>query len=325
MPGIEIELEGLKPAHDNKIMDLVEAAGVDVAPWAFTQDGRPVKVPQSNPSYCYEWAFGGGKEPTVLCVWHRSIATDADRIVYLGSVRDYALRLDPMTFDRSQPAHVRSRARDQAKRARKFDSLLQHAYRKSEPVRIVLLDGEAKDRSELGWDSSTVDVRRLDSMPWYVHSYSDDDGTFNLVRSIPAPIGASTNPPRVVYADQFSIPPPQGKVPTAGSAYPRSADVRNSALMRAAGVCEFCKIPGFVMLKGAIYLETHHVVPLGEGGPDIEWNVVALCPNDHRRAHFAKERDGIQSNLIGLLSATYPAAAGALATLAQSKIDESVG
>jgi 5-methylcytosine-specific restriction protein A len=36
-------------------------------------------------------------------------------------------------------------------------------------------------------------------------------------------------------------------------------------------------------------LETHHIIPLSEEGEDIEENVIALCPNDHRRAHFERE------------------------------------
>jgi 5-methylcytosine-specific restriction protein A len=31
------------------------------------------------------------------------------------------------------------------------------------------------------------------------------------------------------------------------------------------------------------YLETHHVISLSEQGPGKVTNVIALCPNDHRR------------------------------------------
>ncbi len=52
------------------------------------------------------------------------------------------------------------------------------------------------------------------------------------------------------------------------------------------------------MESGSLYLETHHVIPLGEGGPDDDANVVALCANDHRRAHFSEERAAIRKKLL---------------------------
>jgi 5-methylcytosine-specific restriction endonuclease McrA len=32
-------------------------------------------------------------------------------------------------------------------------------------------------------------------------------------------------------------------------------------------------------------IDRHHIWPLGEGGPDIEENLVAVCPNGHRQIH----------------------------------------
>jgi hypothetical protein len=86
-------------------------------------------------------------------------------------------------------------------------------------------------------------------------------------------------------------------------------------LQRADGVCELCGTPGFKTAGGAIYLETHHVVALSDGGPDEHWNVVALCANDHRRAHFSHGREAIQEALIGKLAALHPAAQTALRAL----------
>lgn len=48
----------------------------------------------------------------------------------------------------------------------------------------------------------------------------------------------------------------------------------------------------------SVYFETHHVVPLAEGGADHESNVVALCANDHPRAHFAEIKDEISGQLL---------------------------
>jgi 5-methylcytosine-specific restriction protein A len=111
-----------------------------------------------------------------------------------------------------------------------------------------------------------------------------------------------------VFEDQFSTPDPSQKRETKGSSYVRSADVRQAVLNRAMGVCECCGAIGFTTSNGAIFLETHHVIPLSEQGPDVEWNVVAICPNDHRRAHFAEDRESIKTNLIARLSNMYPLA-----------------
>jgi 5-methylcytosine-specific restriction enzyme A len=72
--------------------------------------------------------------------------------------------------------------------------------------------------------------------------------------------------------------------------------------MRAGGLCELCNEPGFVTAAGSIYLETHHVVPLADNGLDHPSNVVAICPQDHRRTHYAAERDEIAVRLTAILA-----------------------
>jgi 5-methylcytosine-specific restriction protein A len=304
------------------IMDLVEKAGIDVSPWGVKKDGSVVKNPRANPNYCYEWAFGGNGEPTALCVWHRSLAFSQGLISYEDSLRQHALKLDLAAIDRSNPPHVKSRARDQAKRARNFDSLLQRAFRKSEPIRVVMLLGEPRSEAEIGWDTSKVKYRSLDTEAWYVHSYSDVDGAFRLVRSIPLDSTFASNNETVtppVFEDQFSAPEPPQKRESVGNAFVRSQDVRQTVLRRAAGVCECCGAHGFKTASGAIFLETHHVIPLSENGPDIKWNVAAICPNDHRRAHYGDDRVAIRDRLIVNLSKTFPASERLFAVLLESQ------
>lgn len=325
-------LESLRPIQRAAIMDVVAAAGIDVSKWAIKQDGSPVLEPKKNPNYCYEWAFGGGDEPTLLCVWHNSLADSAGTIAYEENLRELALSLDRIAIDRSKPSHVRSRARDQAKRARNFDSLLQRAYRKSQPVRVVLLLGEARSEAELGWETSKVKYRLLDSEPWFVHSYGDDDGAFRMVRGLrhdgTLEVDAEAEePPELseepAFVDQFDVPELPEKRDSAGSVYPRSQEVREAVLRRAGGVCECCGQPGFKMENGAVFLETHHVVPLSEKGPDVEWNVVALCPNDHRRAHYGVDRVALRESLLAKLLEIYPGAKGAIESIRarQTKIE----
>lgn len=47
----------------------------------------------------------------------------------------------------------------------------------------------------------------------------------------------------------------------------------------------------FLLSDGRPYLEAHHVIPLAEGGPDIIENMVALCPNCHRKMHVLKQKE----------------------------------
>ena len=310
-------LESLRPTQWAAIMDVVAAAGIDVSKWAIKQDGSPVQEPKANPHYCSDWAFGGDDEPTLLCVWHKSLTAAQDGIRYEGNLRAVFSGLNSVAIDRANSRIVKSRARSQANRALNFDLLVQRAYRKEKPVRVVLLVGEPRSEAELGWDTSKVKYRLLDSEPWYVHSYSDDDGSFRMVRGLrrdstsevdaeTAEVLKSSEEP--AFVDQFDVPEPPEKRDSAGSVYPRSQEVREAVLRRAGGVCECCGQPGFKMENGVVFHETHHVVPLSEKGPDVEWNVVALCPNDHRRAHYGVDRVALRESLLAKLLEAHPAA-----------------
>lgn len=286
-------LAELRPATPAAIMDLVAEAGVDVSPWSRKQDGMPVKNPRANPSYCYEWAFGGKGEPGVVCIWHEQLSLKDGHIAFEGHLRERALRLDGIATDRTRDSSVRQRARDQADRARRFDSLIQRAWRTPFPLRVVVLSGDRRSEEELGHQSSQVEKRQLDPLPWYVHSY-DDDGAFLLVRGV----ARETTPP---FVDQFSLPAGPIRREAVTTSYVRSAEVRQAVLARAKGRCELCGETGFVTASGSVYLETHHVDSLGNGGPDTEWNVVALCANDHRRAHHAQDHAAITAQLKTIL------------------------
>jgi 5-methylcytosine-specific restriction protein A len=60
-------------------------------------------------------------------------------------------------------------------------------------------------------------------------------------------------------------------------------------MLRAKGLCEACgcKAPFIRISDGTPYLEIHHIEPLADGGDDTVKNATALCPNCHRRAHYA--------------------------------------
>ena len=100
--------------------------------------------------------------------------------------------------------------------------------------------------------------------------------------------------------DEVANLDPEYKRRMSGS-YVRDNKVRAAVIRRAKGVCEFCKQPGFKKSDGSLYLETHHIIALSEQGPDRTSNVIALCPNDHRRAHFGQDWKELQDRFLQIL------------------------
>lgn len=84
---------------------------------------------------------------------------------------------------------------------------------------------------------------------------------------------------------------PQLVISTGRKEIQRDPAVKAWVKMKAQGKCELCLNPApFSDDAGFPYLEVHHVVTLGEGGPDTVSNSVALCPTCHRFLHFGNGR-----------------------------------
>ena len=236
--------------------------------------------PKANPKYCYEWSFIERGRLIILNLWHPAMLEDNGRIVIRDNFRADAEYHRTVT-----------RKPSWAKRAQKLDDALQTALEQNLPVRVILLDGIRGKRDDPEQAPSRVQARELDPEPWTISAYDHKTGQYELTRGIFAP----------ECVDQFDIDladkaEPQRAEVTANP-FIRDPAVRRRVKLRSKGNCELCGRPGFEMASGAVYLETHHVVPLASGGPDIDRNVVALCADDHRRAHFAVDRDDIASRL----------------------------
>jgi 5-methylcytosine-specific restriction endonuclease McrA len=85
----------------------------------------------------------------------------------------------------------------------------------------------------------------------------------------------------------------------------RSFAIRRYVLLRANGSCEGCRAPApFHKVDGSPYLEPHHTTQLSDGGPDHPARVIGLCPNCHRRAHYAEDakqfNDSLKKKLVRL-------------------------
>jgi hypothetical protein len=88
-----------------------------------------------------------------------------------------------------------------------------------------------------------------------------------------------------------------------GRRYARDPNVRAAVLQRARGRCEYCGEMGFKCDGGTRYLECHHILALADEGEDRMTNVIAICPGDHREAHFGKRRNEMEVEMIAKVRA----------------------
>jgi len=79
------------------------------------------------------------------------------------------------------------------------------------------------------------------------------------------------------------------------SFYERDIAVKLYSLAVADGICQLCEQPApFKNKNGDPFLESHHIEWLSQGGTDTIDNVVALCPNCHRKMHIIDKDEDIQ-------------------------------
>ncbi|GJL88994.1 MAG: hypothetical protein DHS20C03_27030 [Minwuia thermotolerans] len=103
--------------------------------------------------------------------------------------------------------------------------------------------------------------------------------------------------------------PPAGnpnpcKAIASGYAFIRDPRVVAFTQFRARGKCDLCMQDApFKRADDTPYLETHHVLPLAEGGPDTVENCAAVCPNCHRALHSAGNRDALAEKLRAKVAA----------------------
>lgn len=87
----------------------------------------------------------------------------------------------------------------------------------------------------------------------------------------------------------------------------RSLAIRLYVLNRANGNCEGCRAPApFHKSDGSSYLEPHHTTRLSDGGPDHPAQVIGLCPNCHRRAHYSEDAKQFNASLKKKLARLEP-------------------
>jgi 5-methylcytosine-specific restriction enzyme A len=106
--------------------------------------------------------------------------------------------------------------------------------------------------------------------------------------------------------DDHNDHPPGDSAPErksfASTYFPRDQKVRDAVIRRAKGKFEHCQCPGFTKDNGKPYLEAHHIISLSKQGPDTLENVIALCANHHREAHFGENWLELESKFKAYLA-----------------------
>ena len=77
--------------------------------------------------------------------------------------------------------------------------------------------------------------------------------------------------------------------------YARDNKIRDAVRQRANGLCEHCGKPGFFCGDGSRYVERHHIIALANDGADKMENVIALCADHHREAHYGVSKEKLES------------------------------
>lgn len=272
------ELLEILPKEKQVVMELVRQAGVDVGGWA-QFEGGPKKA-ASNPKYCYEWSFVEPNKVVVLNLWYESMQQNEGIISQSFNYRDIVKQYDGV---RGKGVWV--------KRAKKVDEAIKIAIEKKLPIKAIICEGSRRGVDVPNTEASRVRKRFLDPVEWIITSYDWSSGDCTVKR------GRQPDD----FADQFSLSEElqstAGRREVSGYSFIRDAEIRKRVLLRANGRCEWCGQRGFLMQNGKLFLETHHIVPLSKDGDDNEKNVVALCPNHHREAHYGTNAEGMRAEL----------------------------
>ena len=137
----------------------------------------------------------------------------------------------------------------------------------------------------------------------YQTDQPDEEGRVRRVWIFPvAPIGSledleNPDPATVVklpvkelvIRSQMTAGPHEPKL-TQTTVYYRDEYLKETVKRIADGKCQLCgEDAPFIDNNGEPYLEEHHVKRLADGGSDTIDNVVAICPNCHRKIHVLND------------------------------------
>ncbi len=269
----------LRPQKNQRVIDLVRAAGLDVSDWSNFK-GRATKA-ASNPKYCYEWSFIG-TNVVVLNLWFESLRAKNGTIY---SQQDGRWRKSVGRATASQVVWKR--------RAEKFHEAIRHAYFNALPLRVIICDGQMHDASRPNAKASRVAKRLLDAASWAVTEYDVKSGKCVLNRHA-LPVASD------VDADDAELSAFEGAARKRFVMHRhREGRLRAAKLaqvMQENGGRLVCQVPNcgfdFAERYGAIgegFAHVHHLKPLSalsKHGTHVSLDDLAVvCPNCHAMIH----------------------------------------
>lgn len=272
-------LSELKPRTMERVIDLVQAAGLDVSDWANFPGGK--ERASTNPKYCYEWAFIDPNVAAVLNIWFEDIKGVGATFQYETNERDLIKRLGA------------SKANVWMRRAQRTDDIIHQAYSGKVPVRMIVLDGQRGSASQ----SSKVTKRLLDPVPWAVSVYDFRTGQCVLTRGVePGDPSGDTDDAEL---DAFEGVKKKRFVEHRKRER-KLRDKKIAIALAANGGRLICEVPNcnfdFEKVYGAIgagYAQVHHKVPLSEapseGIKTKLTDLAVVCANCHSMIHVGGE------------------------------------
>jgi 5-methylcytosine-specific restriction protein A len=299
-------LAGLKPTGKELVRDVAQKMGISIVGWGDNDRHRNS-----------QWCFGTAAGPNLGFAWWKRMKTDSNgNIYFLNDAGDWAIK-------------CRRKGKTQAAtKAESFDNLINACYYQQKPLRVAIVDGRTDPDDDDAHEKA--DKRELDTVPWYPHHKDPETGFIVVMRGVPQPADFDPNEEYVASAfpttknpdpaqpsvntaspveppapPELPKPPQQATITT--TAYSRDSDVVRRVKERVAnGRCECCGKQGFLTARGGYYLEVHHVIPLECEGPDEEWNALAICPDEHKQAHYGADRKELRDKMILILGGRFP-------------------
>jgi 5-methylcytosine-specific restriction protein A len=271
------QLSEIEPQSKPNLIDLVKAAGVDVSDWSNCGTSA-----SRNPKYCYRWAFVEPNKVVILNLWHGFMEEKSGSIV----MRKVNMR-----------QHADSINEPNKSRAIEFDNAIKTALKDKLPIRVIVGKEKVPGIYEI------VGKRMLDPVSWTVAAYDWKTGQCTLMRGVLSKTNLKVK--RESAVDDLSDVPEGTQFPDrakiVAQVIKRDNRMRSFVIRRAKGKCEYCKVQGFPTSNGGFYLEAHHIISLGDSGRDTVDNVIALCPQHHRQAHYGIDAESLETKFTSIL------------------------
>lgn len=264
-------LADLRPKEKPNVIELVEAAGLDVSDWSKFKGGP--KKASVNPKYCYEWCFEKNGI-YVFNIWYEHIEIENDELIIKHNYRSRQSDLSGTRLGRS----------------RRFDSTMQKAFENNSNARLIILDRPIREEG-------TATARGLDPVSWTISNYDRETGDFRLVRGDRVQPDQTTPDP---FLEGYQEGEPRRRYVIHRNRESRLRKQKILQSMRDNGGHLVCEVPGcgfdFQEKYGVLgngFAEVHHLNPLSqvsaEGVRNNLNDLAVVCSNCHAMIHRGGE------------------------------------